>query len=1525
MDTTIQKCIESFFKQVGFVRHHLDSYANMIQVTLPDIIRDTPPFEYDTAEYHFKFSFENFYLHKPSVVENVGDISEIYPNECRLRNLLYGSPLFVQIRKKFVNKSIEDSRTETVETVLCGTIPVMVKSIQCRLHKASEKELIAANECVYDQGGYFIVGGTERILVGMERMAANQVYVFPNSSDPDDIYAEILSVEDKARKAPNQFMIKLGVPSSLGRKSIQVSLLTYFKKEFPLGVLFKALGKTERIKDDILQNSLFNTLSGIKCKELITMLDGIMEECHHLSDKNEARNFLTSIAVTQGSTDVKKENYIDAVFQKELLPHVGIDQESYPRKVQFITYMVQRLLLTYYGLRDFDDHDHCKNKRTDSSGVLLGNIFKQTWNKLVRELTIMTKKKLESGTKLVGITISQLINSLTLTKDLSYCCATGNWSAIRNSKAKTGVSQVLNRFNFQSYLSHCRRVVNPMPKDSIMSKPRQLHNTSWGMICNFETPEGHAIGLVKNLALSTYISTGFSDIVILEFIHKQCVVHDTCNARTPWIIFCNGKIVGWTEDDKVYIFVKSMKIQGIFPFDMGIYKNDINMEIYIFTDAGRTCRPLLIVKDNTIGLSKEHVMQIANGTKSWDELYKEGVVEMIDVGEQETLLVCVDSKKLGKDKNNYTHCEISPTLLIGVCSSVIPYANHNPAARIVYQCLWKDEPVLMADGTYLPIKDIEVGDQVVTFNPETFETSNSRVISQFVRKTNKKVYEITTINGRKIKATEDHKFMTNKGWLEVRQFDETTTVAVGLNPLNPHLHLNTKTVVLDEKIFRSALTGRMKNSILETHIPPKTLYSTSSELPILARMFGFLITDGSAGIYHDGRPQISITIGHKYGAELFENDVESLGFNRCSAVKVESEIHGTKHRAYQICHTGPIASLFIALGLMTGKRTVIEQLPVPDWIMSGSMLVKQEFLAGFQGGDGCRIRCNEINHGHNFVCAASYLSKVPEYVPGLIKFCEQISTLFSEFGIISKVVTADGQYGKIQVGVKLKDSQENLLKFFDCIGYRYDIYKIQETGIVAEYIRYQQRIKNQYLQVHRKIMQLSAQGKTSNHIAAMLNVPKTVVRDRIYRGFRYDTNGNAKVSPKLKVTEQWTYWNDNIKHNSGYVFLPLESVVLTDIQEIADITTESENHSFLAGDQFCVHNSSMSKQALSVMGTNHYQRMDTMTHQLHYPQKSICPTRTMELMHSNDLPAGENAVIFVCSMAYDQEDAIILNKNSVDRGMFRSTFYRTYKDSEIKSTEREEKFAIPSNESGTEKLQSDGTVGVGSYVSNGDVLVGKISTEIGLDGKPVKLRCIRLRHGEDGTVDSVLVSENPNGTRSVKTRIRQNRIPEVGDKFAAPHSQKGVCSILMNEQDLPYTAEGIRPDIVFSPNSWPSRMTVGHVIECYAGKSGCVKGKFQDSTIFDKRDIEAMGEDLVDLGYERRGWEEVYNGTTGELMDVLVFVGVCYYQRLKHMVQDKWHVRGSKGPITTLTHQPAEGDSKLITIVISVIFAPKQL
>lgn len=1075
------KVIDSFFNQYSLVSQQIQSYNYFLQTTIQDIVEEIgkitirPEKQYRPSKEKdvtiegrvYELSFEKVTVYqKPTFKEKERIIINLNPLDARLRNLTYETELFWDVRYRILDSDSENGEERELREVenklftripFCN-IPVMVRSEYCVLGKVSTEERINAGECPFDQGGYFIVKGGEKAVVAQEKMANNFVYVFKNK--PNSMYtweAEIRSYLEKSNRPPSKFSVKLSKPNASMYSYSEDAFGDYqpircdirnVNRSIPVVILFRALGiETDR---EILQFICYDLKDGA----MIDLLTASFKEAKYNLSTESAKSFLG--ACTCGE---KKDrlHFADVILQKELLPHLGVDEASYPKKAYFLGYMINRLCNSALGRTGEDDRDHYGKKRLDMVGTLMANLFRQEFVRFVKEAKDELRRVIDRNADHVNL--YDLFNPEVITNSLRHALATGNWGKTATGEvAKHGVAQALSRFTFTSTLSHLRRINTPLNKSGKISKPRHLHNTHWGIICPAETPEGQSIGLVKNLALMSYITIGDSGKRIEESLLSRVGVETLDRIEPSSIpkttkIFVNGNWIGMHQNaEQVIRFLKNLRRNNPELMEMSIVRDIINKEIKVCTDNGRIQRPLYVVDRMNLNIKKTHIERLHRKEALFVDLVKEGTIEYLDVEEEENCMIAMYPNKLLKNDycSTYTHCEIHPAMILGVTASCIPFPDHNQSPRNTYQ-------------------------------------------------------------------------------------------------------------------------------------------------------------------------------------------------------------------------------------------------------------------------------------------------------------------------------------------------------------------------------------------------------------------------------------------------------------------------------------------------------SAMGKQAMGVYCSNYHVRMDTLGHILYYPQKPMVETRAMQVMNSKDLPSGINCVVAImCFTGYNQEDSIIFNQSSIDRGLFRSVFFRTYMDESDIEEPRQglrniakymevccnpPKFATDNFRLGTySKLDHDGIIFPGKRVSGGeapDVLVGKILVPItrnnvgAKSSSSVKYKDVSLplRNNESGIVDQVVVTRNQEGRKLVKIRTRSIRIPMIGDKFASRHGQKGTIGMTYTQENLPFSIEGLNPDLVINPHAIPSRMTIGHLVECLASKVGTIKAATADGTIFSDITVEDISRELHTLGYQKQGMETLYNPFTGQRLANRIFFGPTFYQRLRHMVADKIHAR-SRGKLQNLNQQPTEGRSR---------------
>jgi DNA-directed RNA polymerase subunit B len=658
--------LKAFFKEKGLVRQHLDSFNEFIDHGLQEVIDEVGEIPIEVPESPYKVKLGQVWIIDPQtritgpyVTEVDGTKHEIYPMEARLRSLTYAAPIALEMTP------VIDGREQDTELVYIGNIPVMLKSKLCFLSQLSREELIACGEDPDDPGGYFIVNGSERVIVAMEDLAPNRVIVDIDEKGATPVYqAKMFSttvgfrarIELKLKSDGAIYVSMPGVPS-----------------EMPLVVVMRALG-LESDKEIAESVSLDNDIQ--------RELEPTFEKSLGVDTVKDAILFIGN-RVAHGQVEEYRIQKAETILDKNFLPHIGRTSQSRRVKALFLGEMACRVIELKLGRRKPDDKDHFKNKRLRLAGPLLADLFRVAFRNLVRDI----KYQLERiGVKGPIITVSAAVRPGIISERLQHALATGNWG-----RGRVGVTQLLDRTNHLSTLSHLRRLQSPLSRSQPNFEARDLHPTHWGRLCPNETPEGSNCGLVKNLALSACISVGVNPEKIKQVLFDMGVVPIEEANETLKLsgakVFVDGNIIGYCNSPRELTReFKERRRRGEISTEVNIaYYPKVQTEkeeVYVNCDEGRVRRPLIIVEKGVSRLQQEHIEKVASGEWSWEDLVKNGLIEYLDAEEEENAYIVVSQEELTPE---HTHLEIATYTILGICASTIPYAEHNQSPRNSYQ------------------------------------------------------------------------------------------------------------------------------------------------------------------------------------------------------------------------------------------------------------------------------------------------------------------------------------------------------------------------------------------------------------------------------------------------------------------------------------------------------------------------------------------------------------------------------------------------------------------------------------------------------------------------------------------------------------------------------------------------------------------------------------------------------------------------------------------------------------------------
>jgi len=721
----IDKLVDLYFQQPKILYSHLfSSYHQMIEEIIPHTLTKEPNYFYEkvTPEeiFNYGFKFEDVKIFPP-IRERDNEI--IYPHMARKNFLNYFANIQAKVtqfqeRIDLVTGEKTSRNIGEPEVTIVGSVPVMVKSRYCSTYLKPET---SKYECKYDPGGYFIVNGQEKVIVSIEKMADNKMLVF-SRNDSSYPTGKVYNIQINSRK--HDWSDNLQIINIKNLKDNSLVITTSQFVEVPIMIFLRALGIES---DGELTARISNNLEDIPMVNMIreSLNNSVTEDSKVIKTRDEAIDYLitklkSNRRIIQSDETLayqQKKIYLEKILKKDILPHLG---EDVPLKVSYVCMMLRKLLEVMIGREQEDDRDSFENKRVETPGVLIGQLFRQNFKKMLNEVSKLFRKKNTSDEKPVNM-ISQIKPSI-IEQGIKTGLATGVWGL---SKTKKGVAQSLSRLSYLQTVSYLRRIKSPSLETSTskITSIRQVNNIQAFFVCNIETPEGAQIGLVKSLSLMSTVSPSLDGQKKL----LDELISNNEKVKHPFMInpedlddyvkvFLNGKWMGCIEVKEGLTFyenLREMRRKGTIDKMVTLTMDYFKKEVKIFTESGRLIRPLLKVDDNMINITSQMISEIDKELVSekketgWNRILLKypNLVEYEDIECTNNMMISIDPHFLREARENslrkvekskeivksnrygkyrymkYTHSEFHPSFLLGTIVSIVPFINHNPATR----------------------------------------------------------------------------------------------------------------------------------------------------------------------------------------------------------------------------------------------------------------------------------------------------------------------------------------------------------------------------------------------------------------------------------------------------------------------------------------------------------------------------------------------------------------------------------------------------------------------------------------------------------------------------------------------------------------------------------------------------------------------------------------------------------------------------------------------------------------------------
>ncbi|KAH6670765.1 DNA-directed rna polymeras-like protein III subunit [Halenospora varia] len=669
--------LPAFLKVKGLVKQHIDSFNYFIEHEIKQIMRANRRITSD-VDNKFWLEYTDIHVGTPERLDydDRKPQNEITPNECRLRDMTYAAPIRVDI-KYMRGKSIIARKN-----IAIGRMPIMLRSSKCRLAGKNDRQMAHMNECALDPGGYFIVNGTEKVILVQEQLSKNRVIV---ETDPKKgIVTASVTSSTHERKSKSYVTMKKE------RIFLQHNILT---EAIPIVIVLKAMGIQS---DHEMLLLVAGTDSAYQDEFAINFEDCAKQNVFSQQSALEfigARVKMGGRGKAQGGQ--QRRNIIGDALEalaNIVITHVPVVGLDFRPKALYICFMVRRVLMAVHDPKLVDDRDYVGNKRLELAGQLLSLLFEDLFKKFNSDLKMNIDKVLKKPNRTMEFDAYNHMQSHGnyITLGMNRAISTGNWSVKRFKMDRAGVTHVLSRLSYISALGMMTRISSQFEKTRKVSGPRALQPSQFGMLCPSDTPEGEACGLVKNLALMTHITTNDDEEPVKKLVFvlgAEDIVSMSGKEiyeEGAYVVFVNGTPLALTRQPKVFLnsFRKFRRMGRVSAF-VSIYINHHTRAVHIATDEGRICRPLIVVENIKSKVTKRSLEALRRGEMDFDDFLCQGIVEYVDVNEENDSNIALSENEI---VDYTTHLEIEPFTILGAVAGLIPYPHHNQSPRNTYQC-----------------------------------------------------------------------------------------------------------------------------------------------------------------------------------------------------------------------------------------------------------------------------------------------------------------------------------------------------------------------------------------------------------------------------------------------------------------------------------------------------------------------------------------------------------------------------------------------------------------------------------------------------------------------------------------------------------------------------------------------------------------------------------------------------------------------------------------------------------------------